>query len=253
MVHDIQKASLGKRLAAWLLDAIMISVLAVGFGLLLSWLLGYDGYYNTLDSAYVKYEEQYGVVFNITAEAYEALTDAQRENYEAAYAALTADSQAMNAYNMILNLNQVIISFGILLAFVLWELLMPLWFGNGQTLGKKIFGICLIRNDGIKLNNLQLFARTILGKYTVETMIPLYILMLIFMGAIGALGTIIILGLLAGQFACVVFTRNRCAIHDLLAGTVAVDMASQMIFRSTEEKIEYQKKAAADLAARQEY
>ena len=154
---------------------------------------------------------------------------------------------------MMVNLMLVITSSGILLATVLWELIIPLWLGNGQTLGKKIFGLCLIRNDGVKLNNMQLFTRTILGKFTIETMIPVYILLMIFWGTAGIGGTMILFALLIGQLVCVAVSRTNSAIHDLLAGTVVVDMASQMIFRTTEDLIAYQKKAAAERAARQPY
>ena len=50
-----------------------------------------------------------------------------------------------------------------------------------------------------------------------------------------------------------VANKNHAMIHDLLAGTVVVDYASQRIFRSTDELIEYQKKIAAERAARQTY
>jgi ABC-type polysaccharide transport system permease subunit len=63
----------------------------------------------------------------------------------------------------------------------------------------------------------------------------------------------IILALLLGQALCVGLTRNNAAIHDLLAGTVVVDMSSQTIFRSTEDLIAYQKQVAAERAARQTY
>ena len=68
------------------------------------------------------------------------MTEAQKETYDAAYDALIADEEAMKAYNMMVNLTLVITTCGILLAVLLWELLIPLFLGNGQTLGKKIFG-----------------------------------------------------------------------------------------------------------------
>ncbi len=253
MVYDLQKGSLWKRIAAWIFDAIIVSALAVGLGFLLSMVLGYDGYSQSMNEAYARYEGEYGIVFDITQEAYAAMTNAQRQNYDAAYSALVADEAAMHAYNMMVSLMLVITSSGILLATVLWELILPLWFGNGQTLGKKIFGLCLVRNDGVKLNNMQLFTRTILGKFTIETMIPVYILMMIFWGTMGLGGTLILLALLMAQIVCVAATRTHSAIHDLLAGTVVVDMASQMIFRTTEDLIAYKKKVAAEQAARQPY
>jgi len=57
MAVDIQKASIWKRTAAWMFDGILVSVLAVGIGFLLSMLLGYDNYSETLDLAYAEYEE----------------------------------------------------------------------------------------------------------------------------------------------------------------------------------------------------
>ena len=253
MKYEIQKAGLWKRIAAWLFDAILVSVLAVGCGVLLSWLLGYDGYSQTVDRAYATYEAQYGITFEITQAEYEAMPLEQRQNYDAAYEALVADEDAMGAYNMMLSLSLLITSLGILLALLIWEFLMPLWFGNGQTLGKKIFGLCLIRQDGVQVNHLQLFARMILGKYTIETMIPVFILLMIFWGVMGVSGTVVLLALLAGQAICLAVTRNNAAIHDLLVGTVVVDMASQTIFRTTEDLIAHQKQRAAERAARQPY
>ena len=154
---------------------------------------------------------------------------------------------------MMLNLSLVITTGGILLAYLLWEFFMPLWFGNGQTLGKKIFGLCLVRSDGVKLNTLQLFTRTLLGKFTVETMIPVYILLMLFWGTMDLTGTLLLGALALGQTVCVGVTRSNAAIHDLLAGTAVVDMASQTIFRSTEDLIAFQKQAAAERAARAPY
>lgn len=253
MVYDLQKASFLKRIAAWMFDGIVTAILAVGFGFLLSLLLGYDGYSQTLDGAYAQYEAEYGVVFDISQDAYQAMTDAGRQNYDAAYQALISDADAMHAYNMMLNLTLLITSIGILLAVLLWELVVPLWLGNGQTLGKKIFSLCLVRNDGVKLNNMQLFTRTVLGKFTIEIMIPVYLLMMIFWGTVGLTGTLILFALAIAEVICIAVTRTNSAIHDLLAGTVAVDITSQMIFRTTEELIEFKKQVAAEQAARKPY
>ncbi|MBQ8834940.1 MAG: RDD family protein [Oscillospiraceae bacterium] len=253
MVHDIQKAGMWKRIAAWMFDMILLSVLAVGCCWLLSAVVGYDGYSDSVSAAYDKYAAEYGVSFAITQEDYDAMTETERLNYDAAYEALVADDEAIYAYNMMINLTMVIATIGILLAVMGWEFVVPLLLGNGQTLGKKIFGLCLIRNDGVKVNNMQLFTRTLLGKFTIETMIPVYMVLMLYWGIIGLTGTLILLAVLIAQIVCLAVTRHNCAIHDLLAGTVVVDMSSQTIFRTTEDLIAYQKKAAAERASRQAY
>lgn len=250
---DLQKAGLWKRTAAWMFDSILLGILAVAFGVLLSWALGYDGYSQTMDEAYEMYETQYGVVFDISRESYEAMTEGERERYNAAYDALIADENAMHAYSMMLNLTLVILTLAILLATAVIEWLIPLKLGSGRTLGKKIFGLALMRTDSVQMNNMQLFTRAILGKYTVETMIPVLIILMLFWGTMGVMGTAILAVLLFAQIGCVLFTRTNSAIHDLMAGTVVVDYASQTIFRTTEDLIAYQKRVAAERAARADY
>ena len=173
--------------------------------------------------------------------------------YDKAYTALSEDGEALYAYNMVIYLTLIILSVGILLAYLLLEFVIPLFLKNGQTLGKKIFGICLMRNDGVRLPTLSLLVRTLLGKYTVETMVPVLILVMIFFNFLGLAGTLTILGLLILQIVVLAVTKTNSAIHDLLAGTVVVDMASQMIFENEEAMLEYKKKIAAEAAAQTDY
>ena len=253
MTHDLQKASLWKRASAWIFDFILLGILIVGVAFVLSAVLGYNGFNETLDAAYAQYEAQYDVEFEISQEQYLAMTEQQRHNYDTAYNTLVSDQEAMYAYNMVLNLTMLITTLSILIAYLALEFALPLFLGNGQTLGKKIFGLCLMRTDGVQINNLQLFVRTVLGKFTIETMIPVYILIMIFFNMIGIVGTGILAALVLVQLILLAVTATNAQIHDLLAGTVVVDYSSQMIFRTTEDLIAYQKRVAAEAAARQPY
>ena len=253
MATDLQKASIWKRISAWLFDGILFSILAVAVGVILSWALGYDGYATQLEQDFEKYEARYGVTFEMSQAEFEAMTEEERTNYNTAYEALIADTDAMYAYNMMLNLTLVILSLAILVAVAVVQWLIPMKLGNGQTPGKKIFGLCLMRTDGVMINNMLLFTRSLLGKYTVETMIPVLIVLMIYWGTMGVMGTLILAALLFGQLGCVLFTRTNSAIHDLMAGTVVVDYGSQTIFKTTEDLIAYQKKVAADRVSRAPY
>lgn len=253
MNNELQRAGMWKRIAAWMFDAILLSVIVVGIAVVLSWLLGYDSYSAAMEDGYARYEAQYGVTFEISLEEYEAMTEAQRQNYDAAYDALIADQEVLYNYNMVLHLTVLVITLAFLISLLLWEFFLALWLGNGQTLGKRIFSLCLVRNDGVKLNTMQLFARTILGKFTIETMIPAYVILMLYFGTMDLTGTLILGALLLAQVLCLALTRNHCAIHDLIAGTVVVDKESQTIFRTTEDLIAWKKRVAAERAARAPY
>lgn len=253
MALDLQKASIWKRVSAYLFDMIVLGIVVVGIAFILSSVLNYDTYSQAVNDAYEKYEAEYGVTFEMTEEQYAAMTEEEQRQYEQAYQALIADDEAMYAYNMVINLTLLMITISILIGHVLLEYVVPLLFKNGQTLGKKIFGICVMRTDGVKLSTVQLFVRSILGKYTVETMIPVLIIVMLYFNAVGITGTIVLGLILLLQIIVIGVTRTNSAIHDLLSGTVVVDYHSQKIFNSTEELIEYKKVLAAERAARQSY
>lgn len=253
MAVDLQKAGMWKRIAAWMLDAILLVVLAVGMGALVALLLGYDAHSEALTNAYERYEAEYGVVLDISQEEYLALTEQQRQQYDTAYKALTADETVVYAYNMVINQTLLMISLGLLLSTLILEFAIPLWLGNGQTVGKKIFALGVIRTDGVRLTALQLFVRTLLGKFTIETMLPVYLAIMAFFGIVGLPGTLILAGLALAQVIVLAVTANNSAIHDLLAGTVVVDVASQQIFKSTDDLIAYTKRVHAEQAAQQDY
>jgi len=170
-----------------------------------------------------------------------------------AYSALIQDKEAIYSYNMVVSLTLVISSLAILSAYLLLEFFVPVKFGNGQTLGKKIFGVAVMRTDGVKVTAPLLFIRTILGKFTIETMIPVLICTMIFFNTIGIVGVLILGLILLVQIILLITTHTNSCIHDLLAKTVAVDMASQLIFETEEELIAYKNKVHAEKVAHQTY
>ena len=242
-----------KRISAYTFDMILLVCLAMVVAMALSGIFGYDEYNARMDAAYDQYGQMYGINVSMTLEEYEKLTPEQLDLYMQALEAINADKEVMHTYSMVVNLTLIIASFSLLAGYLVLEFIVPLWFGNGQTLGKKIFGIALMRQDGVKITPLMLFARTILGKYTLETMIPVLIVIMLLFQMIGLIGTLSIGLILLLQVILLIVTRTNSALHDLLACTVAVDMASQMMFDSPEALLEYQKRISAEKANRAEY
>ena len=250
---DLQKASMWKRISAWLFDAIITAILAVAVALGLSALFQYDTYSVRYEELYAQYEKEYGVSFEIQKSEYDAFTPEQKEQFDVAMKAFSEDPEVLNVYGMIYNLILLIASLSILAAFLVWEFVVPLWIGNGQTLGKKIFGVCLMRVDGVRCTAVQLFVRTLLGKYTVGTMIPVFLLLMLFLGTLDIFGLVLLIAVPVSQLIILGVTKNNSLIHDLMAGTVVVDHASQRIFPDTESLIAYCNRMHAEEVKKQGY
>lgn len=253
MNPDIQRANMWKRISAAFLDLILLVILITGIALLLSEIVDYNSYVTTLNDGYAKYEEMYGVQFGLDQDAYDALPKEEQDRYMEASNALDQDEAVVHAYNMTINLSLVVISVSVFLGFLLLEFLVPLLFGNGQTIGKKMFSLALMRTDSVKLTPFALFVRSMLGKCTVETMVPVLMLMAMVMAPIGMIGPTIIFGILAVNVGLLVSSRNRACIHDLMAVTVVIDYSSQMIFNTSDDLMDHKKRLAAEEAQRKEY
>ena len=249
MAVSLQRAGMWKRISAFLFDAILLGILAVLFAFLLSSALGYDRYVDTLNRCYEAYGEQYGVDFQTSLSQYDSMTDEEKQQLEEAYRAVGQDEEAAYAYQMTIRLTILMVSLGIVLACLIWEVLIPALLKDGQTLGKKIFSLGVMRSDGVRLGGVQLFVRSILGKYTVEIMIPVLVAMMLYFGSTGLPGTLLILGLALVNGCLFLFTYAHTPIHDLLAGTVVVDLPSQRIFPTREDMIAFKERMAAEKAA----
>ena len=252
-MYDLQKATGFKRFSAFLFDFIMISIIAVGFAFLVSWIVGYDAQLSAYEEKYKYYETLYNVDFDISDEEYGKLPGDELENFKAAENAFAADPEIGGIVYKIMNLTLLIVSLPLFLAFLVLEFIIPLCLGNGQTAGKKIFGVGVMFSNGVKLSSLGLFARSLLGKFTVEVMVPVLILMMVFFFGAGAVGLLALA--LIPVLECVLFfaSQTRILIHDAISGTVAVDMASQMIFDTYDDLLDYKKRIHAEAVEKSNY
>ena len=242
-----------KRISAAFLDLILLVILITGIALLLSQIVNYNSYVTALNDGYAKYEEMYDVEFGLDQDAFDALSKEEQDRYMEASNAMDQDEEVIYAYDMTINLSFLIISVSIFLGYLILEFFVPMLFGNGQTIGKKMFSLALMRTDSVKLTNFALFVRSMLGKCTIETMVPAMLFMAMLVAPIGMIAPTIILGLLAVQIGLLVSSRNRACIHDLMAVTVVIDHSSQMIFETADDLMEHKKQLAAEEAQRQDY
>lgn len=252
-MYDLQKASWWKRFSAFLFDAIILATLAVGLAALLSLVFGYDSQLATYAELKNEYSEKYGIELDISQEKFDKLSADERAKYDEANEEWVNDLRVAYTYTMLVNLSLVIVSMALLIAFLALELTVPLFLRNGQTLGKKIFGVAVMQSTGVRVKGVSMFVRTVLGKFAVETMIPVYVTITVLFGNANLVGLAAAAAVLLTNLIMPLATKTRVALHDGLASTVTVDFASQMIFDSEEALIEYKKRLAAQRAENSEY
>lgn len=239
MSISLQRANFWKRISAYMLDMVLAVMLTLGVASFLSFVFQYDKYTDKLASYYTEYEETYQVDFDISEETLNSLSQAEKDNFTAASNALGKDPRVLKAYDSIFYRTLAIISLSVFFAQFAVYFIPSLFFKNGQTLGKKIFGLAVMRTNCVKVSYPVLFIRAMLGLCTIETLVPVLFIVMILFGLLGVVGWIALLLLLLLQIFVMVKTPTNSSIHDLLADTVVVDYASQQIFESQEELIAF--------------
>ena len=267
MIYDLQRASLVKRFSAFLLDFVLMAMLFTGAMLIVSSMTGYDTHFNDLETRLTEIQEQYnipaieeetGIYFNkfqlLSEEERLSVDEKVYQTYTECTNALTTDAKTIKLYETVLSLSILIVSISMLITFLILEFIVPLILKNGQTVGKKVFSIAVMRIDAVKISPTILFIRTILGKYTIGTMVPIVMVIMLLFGSSPIIISIaIVLLILLLQIILLFTTKTRSLIQDYLASTVVVDFQSQMIFDSVEAKQEYQLRLHKEAAEKASY
>lgn len=121
--------------------------------------------------------------------------------------------------NMIIGITLVYllpISFG--LAFIFY-FLIPLFSKNGETIGKYIFKIGVISDDGYSLKKYKYLIR-FLSFYIVEIL-----------GSIATFG-----GMFLISYVTYVFSKKKKSIHDFISKSVVIDKVNSVWFKSKEDE-----------------
>lgn len=250
MAFSIQKANFWKRFSAWLVDTFLVILLAVAFCFPTLKVFHYESYGEQLiaiqDIYRPQFEEEYNTDLTISEETYNELSDADKKRYEDGMAAF---EQALFSNEEYVTLRAerataifATVTISLFLGVLLAHFFLPLCLQNGQTLGKKTFGTAVIRTNGVKITPMQLFVRSIVGLFTIETAALAFLLMVYPVGTIAG-GILLIL-----QIAVMIKTPTNSSIHDLLADTAVVDFSSQQIFATEQDRLNYLAKEAEDAA-----
>ena len=258
MYYDIQKAPVTKRIGAFLLDFMLMVIVIVFATSLVASALNADEHAqkmkdlaeNTKANIAV-YEEKYQQKLDITEEEFNAMTDEEKIAYNEAMAKMFEETGLTKLENKIVSLYILAITCGALIAILLTEVLVPALMKHGRTLGKRAFGLAVMRKNCVKIHPVQMVARALLGKFTICLMFPIYAI--VFYGLNSMPGKVILVVVLGAQLIAMGVSKNNAAIHDLIVGTTVVDYDSQMIYENEEELQAAIEKDKAEQAARKTY
>ena len=254
MTITLQKANFWKRISAYLFDIILTITLALGVAFVVSSVVNYDACLNDYSAKQEFYigevEKKYGIDLDLEKEKFDAMSEEEQKAYNETREiaeqewtqAMNADEEAREIFSKLFTLTLLIISLSLLISIFAIYFVVPLLFKNGQTLGKKIFGLGVVRTNFVKISNPILFIRSIVGFYAMETMFPILMVLMIFFKLLGMIGLIILVLFLGLQIGVIIATKTNSSIHDLLSDTVVVDFASQQIFDTEEELIAFKEK-----------
>lgn len=268
-MFELKKIGFVKRASALLLDAILLAVLATGFIWIISLICDFkhkqdigSEYFSELESfrddnlaelaKYYGYDYVEGDEGNYSLttsdgkpasidDVMDKLFRSKGEDPETAelYKTYVSLLQKCNVQlQLILTMLFMMVSVGVLLSYIVLEFILPIILKNGQTVGKKVFSVCLVQPNCVKISNLSLFARTFIGKFAIETMFPILLVFLFLFGRLGWLAIVLFLAITLLNVIVFFVSKNRTPIHDVIAGTVTVDKSLQMIYNSEQEIVD---------------
>ena len=256
MAFNLQKANFWKRISAFMFDIVLTFVIALAIMIGMHAILKVDTKIDKLNEYRTEFAEQLDLDLDLSNEEYEKLPEAEKQAREEKFKELEKmlwDNEDVRSLNseIITNVSVSIIT-SLLIGTTIWYFVIPLFLKHGRTLGKKIFGLAVVRTNGVKLTNPILFVRSLIGFYAIETMFPLTLLFMTLFGSLGIVGIITIILFAVLQIFVMIYTKTNSCIHDLLTDSAVVDMASQQIFETQDERTEFDKAEAARKAAEQE-
>ena len=112
------------------------------------------------------------------------------------------------------------------------NIVFPLIFKNGQTLGKKVFELGLVSKKGIKVNFANIGLRFLIGIFAFEVF-PFMLYLAV--SNVYSIGLYLGMALFFVNFCLFIFTKNHTMVHDYVGGTVVVDLHTTIVFNSVEE------------------
>lgn len=121
---------------------------------------------------------------------------------------------------------------GMALSMIIFYLILPLVFKNGETIAKLSIKLGIVNKLGYQVNKVQVVLRFLI------MFVPLVIVLLFLGLSIVTVGILVAL-ILASYLTCI-FTKKHVCLHDLASGTVVIDKAQSVWFKDAKDEQKYE-------------
>lgn len=226
------KANMINRVAAFFLDFVLFVILVTGSLFITAKIANFDSHNDILHEQYreIGYEK-----FNEeTNEWYYISEDDENFNIVIEKYKKNEIIQKEESYINSFVLNAPLLC--IFIAMFIVEILLPLIFKNGQTLGMKCLKVAFISNNQIAVKPLQVFIRGLFGKIVLMGLIPFMGLFFAFFNPNGGLsGTLIIVLIYGIHFVMLFASKNKSSLSDMIGQMYAVDYNQTIFYKNIEE------------------
>lgn len=234
-IYTPKNAKITKRIAAWVVDIILIIILWTGVSLLTSHIYKYDNYMNTVTEKYVEYNL---ATYDEEKKEYVFVDIEHDQKAQENYALLIKDQEFVTAYHKV-NVGQVVIlSTGLFTSLLVFEFILPLCLKHGRTIGMRFFGIGYVTDQDIDVGVKQVLVRFLFGKFILCGFVPLTGYLLFAMNSgFGGLGLILLIGVPILNIILSIITPEKRGIHDYISRVKPIDNDCQIYVKTVEELV----------------
>ena len=154
--------------------------------------------------------------------------------YYYALSDLTSLSKLQNDYNRYALFSTTLpLVITIFISFMIFYFIIPLFFKNGETIGKKVMHTCIVNKLGYEYSRLQLIPRFLFPTFL--------IIAVVFITGFSIWSLLITSAVFLISYLFVIFTKDNKALHDYFAGTLVIDARESTWFKNINEEEKMQK------------
>lgn len=242
-IYVPKQAPIAKRIGAFIVDLILVLVIATGLAWATSAIYGYDKYSNKIQESYITYgvlvedEEKGKIEVNGNKYTYcNEIPSLTQEECNERYKACAKDKDFQEAFQK-RNIGMVVIvTTAGFVSLLIYSFIIPLFLKHGRSLGSYLFGIGYVTEDDIEITPKHLLVRFLFGRFIIEVIIPFSgIMYILLQTGFGIVGIIIIAGVVLGNIYTLCFSQHKRGIHDIVAKVKPIDNTCQIYFKTVEE------------------